>query len=126
MQCVIFSWGVLICAFGLWVSSCNRRSMTASSFLFGTMLTGLAFIPLFCGMIDKSGTTSEIVGHFNPFSLISKIQLGGKHYEPAFMSPSIHWIYSYWGATLLYGFLTLIFLFFTYNQLKQLEEPKRR
>jgi ABC-type Na+ efflux pump permease subunit len=135
-QAMIFAWGLLLCAFGLWVSANSRRSVTAIAVIAGALLAALILAPMLFGIFDvplsyvRPGHALDFIGSFcvnlNPFYALGRLNRYGESYhnpggEDVFGSSALVWLlpvlYLIGGATFLYA---------THRSLRRLEEPRRR
>lgn len=135
-QALVFAWALGLLAFGLWVSTNTRRSVTSIGTIIAALFATLVLLPLLFSLFDminlsdlRPGNASEFISsflfHLNPFyalGLISR-QRGASGYDQpeAWFAPTV--------LSLLPVFYLIggaLFLYATYHSLRKLEEPKRR
>ena len=127
-QLLNLSWGALLTSFGLWVSAGSRRSVTAASSVFVSLLAALILLPLLYGLLAASqggaakngdGFAMSAYG-WNPFYL-----LGTSEYNPSNSTPNFNALPGVMVITMYFA-LSILFLSGTLARLRRLEEPKRR
>jgi ABC-type transport system involved in multi-copper enzyme maturation permease subunit len=113
-QVMIFAWGVLLCAFGLWVSANSRRSVTSAAVIYSALFATLILLPL---LLAAFGMLDEVLLSFNPFHALGRIGLA-----------RAEWYVS------TQGFMQAVFyllvaggcVYATYSTLRKLEEPQKQ
>lgn len=127
-QMLALGWGTLLSAFGLWISAGSRRSVSAASSVFVSILAGLILLPVLYGLLYSSlSGASEGRDSFalfaygwNPFYL-----LGTSLYNPSTTTPDANALPVNL-VVAIYFSLSILFVWGTHVRLRRLEEPKRK
>jgi len=128
-QLVLCSWSLLLCTFGLWVSSSTKRSITSLAVITGSLIGVLLALPvlyaMFTNMVSGSQTNadpiSQVMYTLNPFVCMGPL-LGTRPYGD---SPLIAGgEFGYPQIAVFLG-LALLFIVFTYWRIIRLERPIR-
>ncbi len=134
-QALVFSWGLLLCAFGLWVSAKSRRGVTAIAVIVGALLAALLLVPMLFAMFGasmdyvRSGRALDLIGslyiNLNPFYALIRLNRygGGPTTAGKTFSAGSALV---WLLPVLYLIGGVIFLYGTHRSLQRLEEPERR
>ncbi|HXG25148.1 MAG TPA: ABC transporter permease [Chthonomonadales bacterium] len=135
-QTMIFAWGVLLCAFGLWVSANSRRSVTSAALIYSTLFAALILLPMllaiygvltpFQQMDDPVGLTAWLILEFNPFRILTDMS---NPVETRSMGlERAGWYIAVQGFMQAVFYLLVAggFVYATHSALRKLEEPRRR
>jgi ABC-type transport system involved in multi-copper enzyme maturation permease subunit len=128
-QLMILAWCLLLCSFGLWVSSSTKRSITSLAVIIGSLIGVLIAVPIlydmFCHISGGGGPgqgdlISSAMTTFNPFLSLYPMMV-----PPDSESGLIAGGLSGWPQIGLYTALSVLFLVFTYWRIIGLEKPVR-
>jgi ABC-type transport system involved in multi-copper enzyme maturation permease subunit len=123
---MLFAWGILLCAFGLYISACSKNSVAAAGAVFGLLLGLLLLLPIVVSMFNMGGGRSfsmTLSLSFNPFAALAEVgRTEQSTWDPFFWyGPKAGWI-----LTATYALTAAALLALTHRRLKRLEEPQRR
>lgn len=135
-QAMIFAWGVLLCAFGLWVSANSRRSVTSAAVIYSTLFAALILLPMLLAVYgvlnlsqqvdDPAGFMAWLILEFHPFRVLAGVS------DPIETRPmgleQAGWYIAVQGFMQAVFYLLVAggFVYATHTALRKLEEPRRR
>lgn len=129
-QAMIFGWGVLLCAFSLWVSAHTRQGVASITAILSTLLGALVGVPVLFGMFgfDPGSTAADTVPNMfgaailwaSPFTCLYTVT--GLETSPGDtpLLPPVSWAWLMAGLFLL---AAALFVWSTHVRLRRLEEP---
>lgn len=133
----VVAWGVFLSAFGLWISSLSRRSVTALAVIAGTMFVVLALAPMLIAIFGSELDSAGSMGfdgkpvpwffyHINPFIALSSLTEQSSSSNT--MNGGVHLAEIMWGLvpTLFFVIVAILCILLTHMRLRGLEEPRRR
>lgn len=133
-ELMTFTWGLGLCAYGLWVSANTRRSVTSIALIFISLLAVLALLPTLFAMLAPGSDMNDFGGnylmwlvmHINSFYALVKM-VEWQH-RPDYDGGGAFFSWGEWGVfqTLIYAVGAVVFLYATYRSLRIYEEPKSR
>lgn len=136
-ELMTFAWGFVLCAFGLWVSTNTRHSVTSAALIFITLLAVLALIPALLSMFGGASFGNAdfadnypvwALMHINAFYAMNSLvdRIDSQPHFSAFPNDPLRG--TEWGTLqiALYFIGALAFVYVTYRSLKIWEEPKHR
>lgn len=133
-ELMTFTWGLGLCAYGLWVSANTRRSVTSIALIFISLLAVLALLPTLFAMLAPGSDMNDFGGnylmwlvmHINSFYALVKM-VEWQH-RPDYDDGGAFFSWGEWGVfqTLIYAVGAVVFLYATYRSLRIYEEPKSR
>ena len=130
-QAMIFTWGVLLCAFSLWVSAHTRQSVTTIALVIGSILGFVVMLPSLMAMF---GATPDLDDMEKPFQIIGGMvfwmnpyfvmySLGGQYNQEAIPPlPPIGWAFL---IAALFLLAAVFLIRSSHTRIKRLEEPVR-
>ncbi len=128
-QLILISWGLLLCGFGLWVSSLTQRSITTLAVIACSMIGVLVALPtlysLFASMLGNWSSNQDpyfsLMMQLNPFAWLNYVLSPDNPADAAYLLGS-----GDLSPCAVYLILTVVLIYLTNKRLRQLETPGRR
>lgn len=134
-ELMTFTWGLGLCAYGLWISANTRRSVTSIALILASMLGVLALVPALLAMLSPGSAGSGfgdnylswLFMHINAFAALIEMVSAQSRYSYDSDANSAFSLGEWgWLQTALYAVGALVFIYATYRSLRIYEEPKHR